>query len=182
MNKDKYFIIDFDSTFTQVEALDELGEITLQDDENQEQILQEIKNLTNSAMEGKSSFTDGLTKRLALLNANKKHLTPLISRLKTKVSHSVVRNTEFFQQFSDNIYIVSSGFKEFITPIVTEYGIKEENIYANTFEYDEQGNIIGFDKNNVLSLDKGKIKLLEALALQGDVYVLGDGYTDYEIK
>jgi D-3-phosphoglycerate dehydrogenase len=30
MSKDKYFIIDFDSTFTQVEALDELGAISLQ--------------------------------------------------------------------------------------------------------------------------------------------------------
>jgi len=182
MNKDKYFIIDFDSTFTQVEALDELGEITLDSDENKDQILQEIKNLTNSAMEGKSSFTEGLSKRLALLHANKKHLPALISRLKNKVSLSVMRNTEFFQQFADNIFIVSSGFKEFITPIVTEYGIKEENIYANTFVYDEQGNIVGFDQANVLCLDKGKIKLLESLALQGDVYVLGDGYTDYEIK
>src|SRR5688500_1767390 len=182
MSKDKYFIIDFDSTFTQVEALDELGELTLQDDENKEQILTEIKNITNSAMDGNSSFTEGLSRRLALLKANKKHLPQLIARLQTKVSESIKRNPEFFQEYADNIFIVSSGFKEFITPIVTRYGIKEDNIYANTFVYDEQGNIIGFDPDNVLCLDKGKIKLLEQLALQGDVYVLGDGYTDYEIK
>lgn len=182
MQKDKFFIIDFDSTFTQVEALDELGELSLQDDETKELILNEIKNITNSAMDGNSSFTEGLSRRLALLGANKKHLPLLIARLQTKVSESIKRNPEFFQEYADNIFIVSSGFKEFITPIVTQYGIKEENIYANTFEYDEQGNIIGFDTENVLSLDKGKIKLLEQLALQGDVYVLGDGYTDYEIK
>ncbi|TXK37583.1 phosphoglycerate dehydrogenase [Pontibacter qinzhouensis] len=182
MSKDKYFIIDFDSTFTQVEALDELGEITLQDDENKDQILTEIKNITNSAMDGNSSFTVGLSRRLSLLRANQKHLNPLIARLKNRVSNSISRNKQFFEEFADNIYIVSSGFKEFITPIVTEYGIKEENIYANTFTYDEQGNIIGFDEANVLCLDKGKIKLLENLALEGDVYVLGDGYTDYEIK
>ncbi|QCR24590.1 phosphoglycerate dehydrogenase [Pontibacter sp. SGAir0037] len=182
MSKDKYFIIDFDSTFTQVEALDELGEITLHDDERKDQILQEIKDLTNSAMEGKSSFTVGLSKRLALLKANKKDLQQLIPRLRDKVSESIKRNREFFTEFSDNIFIVSSGFKEFITPIVTEYGIKEENIFANTFLFDENGNIIGFDEANVLCLDKGKIKLLETMALKGDVYVLGDGYTDYEIK
>jgi D-3-phosphoglycerate dehydrogenase len=182
MTKDKFFIIDFDSTFTQVEALDELGELSLQDDENKEQVLTEIKDITNSAMDGKSSFTEGLSQRLTLLKAHKKHLPLLIARLQTRVSESIKRNTEFFQEYADNIYIVSSGFKEFITPIVTKYGIKEENIYANTFEYDAQGNIIGFDQANVLSLDKGKIKLLEQLALQGDVYVLGDGYTDYEIK
>lgn len=182
MSKDKYFIIDFDSTFTKVEALDELGEISLHDDPNKEQILQEIKNLTNSAMDGESSFTVGLTKRLALLQANRKHLQPLIERLKDKVSDSIKRNKNFFKEFADNTFIVSSGFKEFITPIVTEYGIKEENIYANTFLYDENGNIIGFDRENVLCLDKGKIKLLETMALKGDVYVVGDGYTDYEIK
>lgn len=180
--KDKYFIIDFDSTFTQVEALDELGEISLQHHEDKSRILQEITDITNSAMNGNSSFSEGLTKRLTLLQANRKHLQPLIERLKNKVSESVHRNKAFFTEYADNILVVSSGFKEFITPIVTEYGIKEENIYANTFRYDESGNIIGFDEENVLSLDKGKIKLLDTLALQGDVYVIGDGYTDYEIR
>lgn len=182
MAKDKYYIIDFDSTFTQVEALDELGEISLADEEDKENILQQIRDLTNGAMEGNSSFTAGLTKRLALLKANRRHLRPLIQLLQTKVSDSIVRNKIFFQTYADNIMIVSSGFKEFIAPIVTEYGIKEENIYANTFRFDEQGSIIGFDETNLLCLDRGKIKLIEALDLEGDVYVLGDGYTDYEIK
>ncbi|GGG25557.1 phosphoglycerate dehydrogenase [Pontibacter amylolyticus] len=182
MAKDQYYIIDFDSTFTQVEALDELGEITLEGEENKAEILQQIRDLTNGAMEGKSSFTEGLSKRLALLKANRRHLKPLIQLLQNRVSDSIRRNKDFFQAYADNILIVSSGFKEFITPIVTEYGIKEENIYANTFKFDEQGNIIGFDEENLLSLDRGKIKLLEELALEGDVYVLGDGYTDYEIK
>lgn len=182
MENIKYFIIDFDSTFTQVEALDELGDISLDGDPQKDKILKEIVELTNSGMEGKASFTQNLTRRLELLRANKRHLLPLIGRLKTKVSESVKRNKEFFKDFSDNILIVSSGFKEFITPIVTEFGIKEENIYANTFVFDEQGNITGFDKNNVLCLDKGKIQQLKALNLKGDVYVIGDGYTDYEIK
>lgn len=182
IQKDKYFIIDFDSTFTQVEALDELGAISLQHHENKEQVLQEITQLTNSAMNGNSSFTKGLTKRLSLLQANRKHLPPLIEQLKKKVSESVKRNRDFFTAYADQILVVSSGFKEFITPIVTEYGIKEEHVYANTFRYDDAGNIIGFDEENVLSLDKGKIKMLDSLALQGDVYVIGDGYTDYEIR
>lgn len=182
MENTKYFIIDFDSTFTQVEALDELGEISLKDHPDKDKILKEVVELTNSGMEGKSSFTQNLTKRIDLLKANKIHLKPLIEKLRTKVSPSIIRNKEFFKSFSDNILIVSSGFKEFIVPIVTEYNIKEENIYANTFAYDDNGNIVGFDKSNVLCLDKGKIQQLKNLNLKGDVYVIGDGYTDYEIK
>ncbi|WP_299819356.1 phosphoglycerate dehydrogenase [uncultured Pontibacter sp.] len=182
MNKDKYFILDFDSTFTKVEALDELGEISLQHEHNKAEILQEIKNLTNSAMNGNSSFYEGLTKRLHLLKANKAHLQELIAILQQKVSDSIQRNKAFFEEYADNVLIVSSGFKEFIVPIVLPFGIKEENVHANTFKFDKQGNIIGFDEENVLCRDKGKIKLLDKLGLSGDVYVLGDGYTDYEIK
>ncbi|MCX2739675.1 phosphoglycerate dehydrogenase [Pontibacter anaerobius] len=182
MSKDKYFIIDFDSTFTQVEALDELGAISLQNHPQREQLLEQVKQITDSAMAGKSSFSEGLAQRLSILQAHQRHLPQLISTLKEKVSESIRRNRDFLQQYADQIYIISSGFKEFITPIVTEYGIKEENIYANTFKADEQGNLVGFDEENLLSLDKGKIKLLEHLALPGDVYVLGDGYTDYEVK
>ena len=58
MENNKYFIIDFDSTFTKVEALDELCEISLNGDPNKGKILQEVINLTNSGMEGKSSFTE----------------------------------------------------------------------------------------------------------------------------
>ena len=182
MNKDKYFILDFDSTFTKVEALDELGEISLRDKPDKDKILQQVKELTNSAMDGTGSFSESLNKRLQLLQANRQHIQELITILQDKVSDSVHRNKAFFEEYADQILIVSSGFKEFIVPIVSPYGIKEENVHANTFEFDAQGNITGFDKSNVLCQDKGKIKLLDQLGLSGDVYVVGDGYTDYEIK
>jgi D-3-phosphoglycerate dehydrogenase len=182
MENNKYFIIDFDSTFTKVEALDELGEIALKDHPDKIKILQEITDLTNAGMEGKSSFSDNLKKRIDLLQANKRHLPQLVEKLKTKVSESIKRNRNFFEEFSDNVMIVSSGFREFIEPIVTEYGVKKENIFANTFESDQNGNLVGFDKENVLSRDKGKIEQLKKMKLNGEVYVIGDGYTDYEIK
>lgn len=180
--KTKYFIIDFDSTFTKVEALDELGEISLKDHPDKDKILKQIEDLTNLGMEGKGSFSENLRKRIDLLQANKRHLDPLIARLKTKVSDSIRRNAHFFPDHASQVYIVSSGFREFIEPIVTEYGIRKENIFANEFEFDANGNIIGYDKSNVLCNDKGKIEQLKRMKLDGEVYVIGDGYTDYEIK
>src|SRR4028119_556594 len=181
-NHNKYFIIDFDSTFTKVEAMDELGAISLRNNPNQANILQEIKHITDLGMNGELSFTQSLERRIALLQANKDHLPQLINKLKTVVSDSFERNRAFFREYANNILIISNGFKEFITPIVTAFGIKEENIYANTFVYDEKGNIIGFDRNNRLCANKGKVEQIKSLNLQGDIYVIGDGYTDYEIK
>ena len=132
MNK-KFYVIDFDSTFTQVEALDELARISLKDHPDREAIYQKIDDLTNAAMEGKLSFRESLTGRVLLLGANQDHLKQLIARLKKKVSASFSRNRRFFKKHADDVLIVSGGFKEFITPVVTDYHIKKENIYANTF-------------------------------------------------
>jgi len=179
---DQYFIIDFDSTFTQVEALDELARISLKNHPDREKIYQQIEDLTNASMEGRLSFTQSLENRVKLLQANREHLKQLITHLKKKVSTSFSRNTIFFKNHQDEVLIVSGGFKEFITPVVTEYHIKKENIYANTFVFDDDGNIIGYDRENPLSQEGGKVKLLKELNLQGDIYGIGDGYSDFQLK
>ncbi len=178
----KYFIIDFDSTFTKVEAMDELGRISLQANPKKAEVLKEIHRITEIAMNGELSFAESLQQRVNLLKAHRDHLPELIQVLSGKVSDSFERNRNFLTEYAEQILIISSGFKEFIVPIVTALGIKPENVYANTFEFDAQGNIIGFDSQNPLSRDKGKPELIQQLNLQGDVYVIGDGYTDYEIK
>ncbi|MCS4432988.1 phosphoglycerate dehydrogenase [Aquiflexum gelatinilyticum] len=182
MPSSKKFIIDFDSTFTQVEALDVLGEISLKNDPKRAEKIQAIKNITDLGMEGSLNFRESLERRLDILEASKPQISELISELKTKVSKSFQRNKEFFEENADNIIIISNGFKDFITPIVGEYGIKAENVFANEFIYDDAGKIIDFDRENVLSKNGGKSKTIKTLNLEGDIYVIGDGYTDYEIK
>ncbi len=178
----KHFIIDFDSTFTKVEALDLLCEISFGESPEKEETLKKIKAITDLAMAGKLSFRKSLIQRISLSKAHKNHLPLLISKLKLKVSESFKRNKAFFLKNSANIIIMSNGFKEFIIPIVANYGIPAEQVYANTFIFDEQGNIIGFDKENPLSKANGKVIQRKSLNLQGDVYVIGDGYNDYEIR
>lgn len=176
------FIIDFDSTFIQVEAMDELAEISLNGDENQQKVIQEIQEITNLGMEGKMSFTQTLEERVKLLKANQKHLPLLVGVLKGKVSTSIERNKNFFKEFSDQIYIVSGGFKEYIDPILELFNIPSNQVFANTFKYDDQGNIVGFDRENVLSNEGGKVALLKEMKIEGEVYVIGDGYNDFLLK
>lgn len=178
----KYFIIDFDSTFTNCEALDVLGEIALKGRSDKADRLKKIADITNLGMSGDYSFAQSLIDRVELLDAKKKHLEELISRLKNRVSVSTKRNKSFFEKNAENIFIVSSGFKEFIAPVVADYGISEDHVYANKFEFDSNENIVGFDTSIPLSKDGGKVKLMEELNLNGDIYVIGDGFTDYEIR
>ena len=177
-----YYIIDFDSTFTQVEALDELARISLKNHPDKEAIFQKIEDYTNLAMEGKLSFSESLAQRVKLLEANEEHLKLLIKHLKKKVSTSFSRNAAFFKKHADDVLIVSGGFKEFITPVVSQYHIKKENIYANTFVTTGDGNIIDYDHANPLSEEGGKVKLLQHLKLEGELFGIGDGYSDFQLR
>ncbi len=116
-------------------------------------------------MEGKMSFRESLTGRVQLLEANRNHLKELISVLKKKVSSSFSRNKTFFKKHADSVLIVSGGFKEFIIPVVLPYHISKENIYANTFIFDDNDKIIGYDGKNPLSNEGGKVTLLKELDL-----------------
>jgi len=182
MKPNKYFVIDFDSTFTKVEAFEVLADISLKDHPAKEEIKKQIAEITNQGMDGSISLRESLQKRLLLLAPEKKHLPPLVSQLKTSVSESFKRNKEFFASHAENIYIISNGFREFIEPVVTEFGIKASNVLANEFHFDKDGKVTGFDTENPLSSNNGKVEQLKRLNLPGDIYVIGDGYTDYEIK
>lgn len=178
----KNYIFDFDSTLTSVEALDVLAEITLVNNPKKDEIIEEIQEITNLGIDGEISFTESLERRIKLLHAHKSNLDELIKRLGQQVSKSIEANKEFFESFSDDIYVISCGFKEFIEAIVKEYNIPANRVYANTFEYDADGYIVGFDKENILSHHNGKIQCLKDMNLDGEIQVIGDGYSDYVMR
>ena len=182
INEQKYFVIDFDSTITKVEGLDQLAAIALKENPNGKEIVDKIIHLTELGMSGKLSFSEALKQRISLLKANKTHLNSLVEFLKENISDSFKRNINFLNKYSDQILVVSSGFKEFILPITEILGIKSENVFANSFIFNENGDILGVDNTNVLSQTGGKIELLKSLKLEGHISVIGDGFTDYEIK
>ena len=177
-----HLIIDFDSTFITKESLDELAHLVLLNHKDGVERLKSIKALTLSGMEGKIPFDLSLEKRIALININKNDIKRISSELSKEVSPSIKKNKLFIKKYSSNILIFSGGFKEIIIPIVSEYGINEKQIFANQFIYDSIGNVIGIDKNNNMSKKSGKVLMIKALKLFGKIDVIGDGFTDYEIK
>ncbi len=180
--KETYFIVDFDSTFIKSEGLEELAEVSLENNPRKEKIVAQIKKLTIQGMEGKIPFDHSLKKRLALLSAGKKDIQKVVLKLKKKISPSILRNRGFFQKNKSAIYVISGGFKEFIVPIIDKFGLISRNVLANTFVFDKKGQIIGVDKKNPLAHTNGKVEAVKKLKLNGNIFVIGDGYTDFQIK
>lgn len=176
-----HLIIDFDSTLVSVETLDVLAEISLKESSEKLSRLKTIHHLTSLGMEGKLSIKDSLTERIKLLNANKSHIPGLVREIKKRISPSFLRNRKALAASNKNIYIVSSGFKEVIDPIITSLGLLSKNVFANTLRFDASGTIIGVDTKNPLAHPYGKVKIVEKLSLKGKTIVIGDGSTDAEI-
>ena len=117
---EQYFIIDFDSTFIQTEGLEELAEVVLKDNPKKEEILEEIKKITNLGMEGKIGFRESLKKRLALLKANRTHLEKV---KKVILSQAVLPN-------GFCLLLKNLASKKTIFSLILLFSIKKEKLAA----------------------------------------------------
>jgi D-3-phosphoglycerate dehydrogenase / 2-oxoglutarate reductase len=174
-------VLDFDSTFTKVEALDELARRIGTDDPERAKLITQIKDLTDKAMAGDLSFAEALSTRIALLRPSRQEIDDLADWLKTQVSDSIIRNRHVFADNPDRIFILSGGFHDFIDPVVADFGISESQVLANRLVYDDNEIAIGIDTTNPLSRDGGKSVALLGLNLLGPIIMIGDGYTDFEV-
>lgn len=176
------YIFDFDSTLVGVESLDELARLSLADHPEREQRLSELHTLTNEGMNGRLAFDESLRRRLDLFQANRNHLFELVDLLKEAITDSALELEDWFEENADNIYVVSGGFADYIIPVVKELGIPASHVFANKFSYDDDGNVIGFDDSLPVSRPGGKAVQVTELELASPVIMVGDGFTDYEVR
>ena len=177
-----YIIIDFDSTFITEESLDELAKYKLRDHPHSQTMFNKIKSLTNAGMIGDIPFKQSLDERMEVLNLNRSDINSVSKILSECVTPSFTKNKSFFIENNNKIMILSGGFKELIVPIVDDFGISSSNVFANDFIYNSSEQITGINQDNIMSKNGGKVKQSKLLSIHGTVHVIGDGYTDYEIK
>lgn len=176
------YVMDFDSTMVTVETLEELAAIALRDLENRETILAELRDITRQGMAGSLPFDQSLQQRLRLFSPTLAHVEELADKLQSMITPSFWQYRSWLAAHAADIYILSGGFEETIIPVVTHLGLYPSNVLANAFTVDAQGRITGHDTTRLLSQPGGKVSQVAKLGLKNPVIVLGDGYTDYEIR
>jgi D-3-phosphoglycerate dehydrogenase len=174
------FIVDFDSTLVRVEGLEVLAEVALQGEPDGEDRRRRIAALTDQAMSGELAFEEALAHRLALLRPRRSHIDEAVARLAGEISPSAQEHAAFFA--SPDVYVVSGGFHEMIDPVVARLGVPVSRVLANSFVFDEDGCGADFDRSNPVGRSGGKADAVRGLHLTGEVVVIGDGWTDYEIR
>ena len=176
------FVFDFDSTLVRIESLEALADLALDGAEDAAAIRAEVARLTDAAMAGEIGFGEALGRRLALLPLHRRHVEALAARVADELAPSVQRNLAFFRQHADRIVIVSGGFREIVAPVAAHLGMAADRVLANDLVYDADGRVTGVDPANPLAEAGGKARAIDALALPRPRVMIGDGWTDAEVR
>ena len=173
-------IFDFDSTIITSETIELLTDIAV-NKKDLPLVKSKIESITNNAMNGDISFRDALKNRLSILNLHRKHIDKMKNEIKDYLSKSVDRNRDFFKKNKENIFIVSGGFTSIILEISRELNIPDNQVFGNSILFKDE-RVVGFDTSNPLCQSGGKSLLVESLNLSSPSMIVGDGFTDYEVK
>ena len=179
----KTIILDFDSTLCAVESLDALASLVLADDPVAEAKVAEIERLTNLGMSGQLPLSESLARRLAAITFDRVHIERLVESLRHQLTPGLVEDHQWILNHTEDLHVVSGGFVDWITPVLTPLGFRAENIHANVLCWD--GDVcVGFDRDHPLSRNGGKPEIVQQLGLgpnKGAIAV-GDGISDLELK
>jgi len=175
------YIFDFDSTLVRVEALDELADIALVGDADHAQKLQRIREITQLGMEGSMSIEESLRMRLQLLAIRQEMLPPLVARLRQSFTASVWRGRERLATMRDHVWVVSSGFHEWIEPTIETLGLRADHVLANRLRSREDG-VMEMDPTSTCAVDAGKALVIERCNLPRPRMMIGDGMTDWRVR
>ena len=176
------YVFDFDSTLVRIETLEALADLALAGVPDAALIRAEVAALTDQAMTGDLPFGEALNRRLALLPLTRDHVAELAGRILDEGTPSVRRNLRFFREHAGRIVILSGGFREIIAPLAAHLHVPAEQVLCNDLLYDAEGRVTGVDPANPLSQAGGKALALQTLGLPGPVVMIGDGWTDAEVK
>ncbi|MCF6764748.1 HAD-IB family phosphatase [Thiotrichales bacterium 19S3-7] len=172
-------LFDFDSTIIKGESF----ELMLTEKLTQSpEVLAQITQLTKMGMAGEIPFADSVKRRFGLVSPSLKDIDCFIDVALPGIITKGFQ-TLFKKLFALNIdiWIVSGGLKKLILPFASYLAIEPEKVIALDGIWDEQGNFIEVIKNTSL------ISKIEATKpyqnkWQTPVIIVGDGYTDYQLK
>ncbi|MFM9180710.1 MAG: HAD-IB family phosphatase, partial [Phycisphaerales bacterium] len=174
-------VFDFDSTIVAVEGLDELARLALADDPARERTVEAIEAITRDGMSGAIGIDESLSRRLAMLVIERRHVDAVVRLLRRRLSPSFRRHLKAVRRNAARIHVVSSGFREYVEPVCRDLGIPPSQVHCNDLQWKGR-RVAGFDRSNPLAKPGGKARVVRGLRLPGRVVAVGDGITDAEIR
>lgn len=179
MNPDQPFeriIFDCDSTLSRIEGIDQLASAL--PEEQQE----EIRQLTNDAMDGKLALEEVYGRRLEVIRPLRNQVAT-IGRLYIENATPHARDVfAALKSLGKELHVVSGGLRLAVFTFASWLGLRrDEQVHAVKVWFDNDNRYRGYDRDEPLARSGGKRAVLESLPPARTAFV-GDGITDAETK
>jgi HAD superfamily phosphoserine phosphatase-like hydrolase len=172
-------MIDFDSTLTTLEGLDELARVKLARGEIQPADIDMIVSITHQAMNGSMPIDEALASRLAVLKPSAKDCEALGQAYIENLVPNACESIAIAKAQGWRVVIVSGGLEQSLVAPAAVLGIDE--VIAVRCLFDASGAYVDFDRSSMPARHLGKVTALEALTRKYSpsvTVVVGDGATD----
>jgi len=146
---------------------------------------EKVAELTAQAMGGSMPFHEALALRLSAMKPSQQQLTAMLTEHPLQLTPGVADLIAVLHSRNQHVYFVSGGFRQMIEPVAALCNVAKEDIYANTFLFDDSGAFTGHLESEPTSRAGGKAKVVADLKAKHGyetVVMIGDGATDMEAR
>ncbi|MES2997321.1 MAG: HAD-IB family phosphatase [Verrucomicrobiota bacterium] len=177
MSATKLLFLDCDSTLSAIEGIDELGGL------RGPEIFQQVKELTDLAMDGKIPIDQIFKRRLDVIAPSRTECAAIARRYIERIEPTAAETVNAVRAAGWTPVILSGGFTQVIEPLAELLGIA--SIEAVAFCFDGDGNYAGFDEEFPTTRNGGKAEVIERWKARhpgARTVMIGDGVSDLEAK
>jgi HAD superfamily phosphoserine phosphatase-like hydrolase len=170
-------LFDCDSTLLKIESLEALLDPLL--DEEQQGAFQAI---TSSGMNGDMPFFSSLENRLQLASPHLDDVAAFNETISTYITEDAEDLIVYLLEQGHQVYLVSGGMVEVVKALGDHLGVHEDQVYAVSLLWDEEGRFHAVDPEDMMSHSKEEGLREVHQDFEHPVIAVGDGMTDARLK
>jgi D-3-phosphoglycerate dehydrogenase len=181
------FVVDFDSTFIELESIEMLFKLALRRSSKRAKFSRLLDELDKQLIQKRIDFQTNFEKKIEILKliTKKQYLEQMGLFLKNKASDDIKKIIDFARSRKRRIMVFSNSFNEILEPIMKANNV--DIYFSNKLLYNQDGFILDYDKNNIMARNSGKASVIQFLKKNNfilpdeKIMLIGDGVNDYKV-
>lgn len=165
-------VFDCDSTLVRIEGIDELAGPRIE----------EVRRMTELAMDGAMALEEVYGERLALIDPTREAVDAVGRAYLGSLVEDARETVAALHWLGKDVRIVSGGLRPPVETVARHLGVPKEKVAAVGIRFDGEGRYVDFERDSPLARSGGKPDVVAAWNLARPSLLVGDGSTDLEAR
>lgn len=165
-------VFDCDSTLVRIEGIDELAGSRID----------EIRQMTELAMQGALALEEVYGRRLALIDPSREAVEAISRAYVDALVEDARETVAALLWLGKEVRVVSGGLRPPVEALARELGLLDGSVAAVDISFDGEGHYLDFERASPLARSGGKPDVIREWELPRPSLLVGDGATDLEAR